>query len=77
MAQGFKKEKSSGEGKRKNTSLLKFCVEGYIELQVKDLVDKIAADEAKAKIVVDDKKIPFRYSEILLTNEPDKTRRMI
>lgn len=69
------KEKSSGEGKRKNTSLLKFCVEGYIELQVKDLVDKIAADEAKAKIVVDDKKIPFRYSEILLTNEPDKTRR--
>jgi hypothetical protein len=69
------KEKTSGEEKRKNASLLKFCVEGFIELQVKDLVDRIAADEAKAKIVIDGKKISFRYSEILLTNEADKARR--
>ena len=72
---GDLKEKTGGEERKKNASLLKFCVEGYLELQVRDLVDKIAAAEAKAKIVIDGRKIPFRYSEILLTNEPDKARR--
>ncbi len=69
------KDKSTGEEKRKAASLLKFCVEGYIERQTKDLIDKIAEDEAGTKIIIDNKKVPFRYSEILLANEPDKVKR--
>jgi hypothetical protein len=69
------KDRSTGDEKKKASCLLKFCTEGFIEAQTKTLVDEIAGDETKAKIVVDGKKIPFRYSEILLTNEPDKARR--
>jgi hypothetical protein len=69
------KEESAGEEKKKASFLLKFCTEGYMEMQTKSLIDEIAEDEARAKITVDGKKIPFRYSEILLSNEPDKIKR--
>jgi len=69
------KEKSAGEEKKKASFLLKFCTEGYMEMQTKSLIDEIAEDEARAKITVDGKKVPFRYSEILLSNEPDKIKR--
>jgi len=71
------KDNSSGEDKKKASYLLKFCTEGYLERKVKDLVDRIAEDEAKAKIEIDGKEVPFRYSEILLANEPDKVKRDI
>lgn len=69
------KDRSAGGQKKKASYLLRFCTEGFIEARTKTLVDEIAGDETKAKIVVDGKKIPFRYSEILLANEPDKARR--
>ncbi len=69
------KDKSTGWQKKKAASLLKFCIEGYIEAQTKNLVDKIAEDEAGAKIFIDGKEVPFRYSEILLANESDRGRR--
>jgi len=69
------KEKSTGEEKKKASFLLKFCTEGYMEMYAKDIIDSIAEDEARAKITVDGKKIPFRYSDILLSNEPDKIKR--
>lgn len=69
------RDKSAGEEKKKAAYLLKFCTEGYIERQVKDLIDKIAEDEAQAKINIEGRKVPFRYSEILLANEPDKVKR--
>ncbi len=70
------KHKSSGEEKRKAAYLLKFSAEGYIERQAKDLVDRIAEQEAQAKIDIEDRQVPFRYSEIMLANEPDRARRM-
>jgi hypothetical protein len=69
------KDKSLGENRKKAAFLLKFCTEGYMERQVKELVDRIAQEEAQAKIDVEGKEIPFRYSEILLTNEPDRAKR--
>ncbi|GAH07227.1 unnamed protein product, partial [marine sediment metagenome] len=69
------KDKSTGKEKKKAAYLLKFCTEGYIERQVKDLIDKIAEDEAQAKIDIEGRKVPFRYSEILMVNEPDKIKR--
>src|SRR3972149_6707292 len=69
------KDKSTGEEKKKATYLLKFCTEGCIERQAKDLIDRIAEDEAQAKIVIEGRKVPFRYSEILLVNESDKIKR--
>lgn len=69
------KDESTGEEKKKATYLLKFCTEGYIERQTKDLIDRIAEDEAQAKVTIEGKEVPFRYSEILLVNEPDKIKR--
>ena len=69
------KDRSVGAEKKKASYLLKFCTEGYIEKQVKDLINKIAEDEAEAKIEIEGEKVPFRYSEILLANEPDKAKR--
>lgn len=69
------KDKSTGEDRKKAAYLLKFCTEGYMERQVKELVDKIAEEEAQAKINIEGSEVPFRYSEILLTNEPDRVKR--
>jgi len=69
------KDKRTGEEKKRAAYLLKFCTEGYLEKQTKGLIDKIAEDEAKAKIVIDGREVPFRYSEIMLLNEQDKVKR--
>lgn len=69
------KEDSSGEENKKYSYLVKFCGEGLIEQKVKELIDQIGEDEAKAVINIDDKKVSFRYSEVLLSNEPDKNKR--
>ncbi len=69
------KDKSFGEEKKKAAYLMRFCAEGYIERQVKDLIDRNAENEARANIVIEGKKVPFRYSEILLANESDKIKR--
>ncbi|MEA2016257.1 MAG: hypothetical protein U9O59_06095 [Actinomycetota bacterium] len=69
------KDKGTGEEKKKAAFLLKFCTEGYIEMQTGELVDKIAKDEAEAKVVIDGREVPFRYSEVMLSNEKDKIKR--
>jgi hypothetical protein len=69
------KDRSTGEDRVKAAYLLKFCTEGYMERQVKELVDRIAEEEAQAKIDIEGSEVPFRYSEILLTNEPDRAKR--
>jgi hypothetical protein len=69
------KDKSTREIRKKATYLLKFCTEGYMERQVKELVDRIAEEEAQAKINIEGIEVPFRYSEIMLTNEPDRAKR--
>ncbi|HJX02058.1 MAG TPA: hypothetical protein VJ348_02645, partial [Candidatus Humimicrobiaceae bacterium] len=69
------KDKSYSEEKKKAAYLLRFCAEGYIDRQTKGLIESIAEDEARANVVIEGKKVPFRYSEILLANESDKIKR--
>lgn len=69
------KDKSTGENREKAAYLLKFCTEGYMERQVKELVDRIAEEEAQTKINIKGNEFSFRYSEILLINEPDRAKR--
>ncbi|OFW46769.1 MAG: hypothetical protein A2163_06360 [Actinobacteria bacterium RBG_13_35_12] len=69
------KDRSTGEERKKAAYLLKFCTEGYIGRQTKKLTRRIAEDEARANVVIEGKKVPFRYSEILLANERDKAKR--
>jgi hypothetical protein len=69
------KDKSTGENRKKAAYLLKFCTEGYMERRVKELVDRIAEEEAQAKINIEGNEVSFRYSEILLINEPDRVKR--
>lgn len=68
-------DKGAGEERKKAAYLLKFCIEGYMEQQVKELADKFAEEEAKARIEIEGKDTPFRYSEIILANEPDRVKR--
>jgi hypothetical protein len=69
------KDKSTGEEKKKASYLMKFCMEGYLEMQTRELVDRIAEDESKAEVVIDGESVPFRYSEIVLLNQQDKAKR--
>lgn len=69
------KDRSYGEEKKKAAYLLRFCAEGYIDRQTKGLIESIAEEEAQANVVIEGKKVPFRYSEILLANESDKIKR--
>ena len=69
------KEKSDGEERKKYNYLFRFCAEGHIENKVKELADEIGEDEARSTIVIEGKDVPFRYSEVLLSNEPDRSKR--
>ncbi|MFH0701909.1 MAG: hypothetical protein V2B14_00005, partial [bacterium] len=55
--------------------MLKFCGETLIEKPVKELIDEMGEDEAKAKIQIEGNDVTYRYSEVLLSNEPDKAKR--
>lgn len=69
------KERSTGEEEKKTSYLLKFCTEGYLQKKVKSLYDRIATDEAKTRIKIDGEEVPYRYSEVILTNEANKEKR--
>jgi len=71
----LKQEAVSSDEKSRLYGLLKFCGEGLIENQVKELSDEIAEQEAKAIIEIDGNEVSYRYSEILLSNEADKAKR--
>jgi hypothetical protein len=69
------KDKAKGEDRKKYSYLLNFCGETLIEEPVKELVDEMGEDEAKAKIEIEGEAVSFRYSEVLLSNEPQKAKR--
>ena len=69
------KDKAKGEARKKYSYLLKFCGETLIEKPVKELIDEMGEDEAKAKIQIEGNDVTYRYSEVLLSNEPDKAKR--
>src|SRR4030042_5112616 len=47
------KDEAAGEDRKKYSYLLKFCGETLIEKSVKELIDEIGGDEARAKINID------------------------
>ena len=71
----LKSESSSPVEISRLSNLLQLCGEGLLENQVRDLSDEIAEQEAKATLDIDGKEVSFRYSEITLSNEPDKAKR--
>ncbi|MCL4385994.1 MAG: hypothetical protein M1326_06755 [Cyanobacteria bacterium] len=66
---------SSGENKKKAVFLFQFCTEGYLSKKYQKLSDTIANNEANTKINIDGKDYSFRYSDVLISNEPDKNKR--
>ena len=61
--------------KKKLAYLKKFCAEGNLENHARDFIDLIGQEEASCIIEIDGKEVPFRYSEVLLSNEADKVKR--
>lgn len=68
-------DSTEGDNKKKAGFLFQFCTEGYLSKKYQKISDKIANDEAMAKINIDDQDYAFRYSGIILSNEPDKNKR--
>ena len=66
---------ASGEEKRRLATLLAFAIEGFMGEQTKELGDELANTEGKATVTVDGEQVAFRYSSVLLANEPDRERR--
>ncbi|MDD5660060.1 MAG: hypothetical protein PHR39_08655, partial [Actinomycetota bacterium] len=66
---------SIGDNKKKARLLFQFCTEGYLSKKYQKISDKIANNEAISKIDIDGRDYAFRYSDILLSNEPDKSKR--
>jgi hypothetical protein len=60
---------------KKLSYLTRFCGEGLIENCAKELVDRIGEKEAKAAIDVEGQQVSYRYSDVLIANEPDKAKR--
>jgi hypothetical protein len=71
----LKSEASSPVEISRLSNLLQLCGEGLLENQVRDLSDEIAEQEARATLDIDGKEVSFRYSEVTLSNEPDKAKR--
>jgi len=68
-------DSSNGDNKKKAGYLFQFSTNTYLSKKYQKILDKIANDEAMAKINIDGQDYSFRYSDILLSNEPDKNKR--
>jgi hypothetical protein len=66
---------SSGDTKKKAGYLFQFSTDTYLGKKYQKISDKIANEEAMAKINVEGQEYSFRYSDIMLSNEPDKNKR--
>lgn len=72
--ENLRKEKK-GEERRRLYYLFHFCTKEYIRQQVKKIKQEIVQEEAKAKIMIDDEKVSFRKSKVIISNEPNHERR--
>jgi len=61
--------------KKRLAYLLELTVEGFFGAETKELSDEIANTETQATVEVDGESIPYRYSSVVLANEPDRERR--
>lgn len=66
---------SEGDNKKKSRFLFQFCTDAYLGKKYQKISDKIANNEALAKINIEGQDYSFRYSDIMLSNEPDKNKR--
>jgi hypothetical protein len=55
--------------------LLDFCATGYLQAKTRELDERLAATEAAARVVWDDRELPYRMVPVYLANEPDAHRR--
>jgi len=68
-------DRSDGDNKKRSRFLFQFCTDAYIGKKYQKISDKIANNEATAKINIEGQDYSFRYSDIILSNEPDKNKR--
>ena len=68
-------DSSTGDNKKKAEYLFQFITDTYLGKKYQKISDKIANDEAMAKINIEGQDYSFRFSDIMLSNEPDKNKR--
>ena len=55
--------------------LLDFVATGYLQAKTRELDERLAAAEAAARVVWDERELPYRMVPVYLANEPDAHRR--
>ncbi|MBN1298112.1 MAG: hypothetical protein JW997_00335 [Actinobacteria bacterium] len=71
----MRKASKNADETKKLSYLIRFCGEGLVENYARELVDRIGEQEANATVKIDGKDISYRYSDVLLANEADKSKR--
>ncbi len=66
---------ADGDEKKRLAYLMQLTVEGFFGAETKELSDEIANTETQATVELDGESIPYRYSSVVLANEPDRERR--
>ena len=67
---------NSDEGlKRSLRYILEFVVDGYMENQVKNLVEEYYTLEATLQVEIDGEKLPYRYAAVKIANEDNREKR--
>ncbi|HEY3422885.1 MAG TPA: hypothetical protein VGK13_06965 [Methanocellaceae archaeon] len=64
-----------GVERRRMDYLYAQLIEGFIGRKTADISDKVDTAETRAEIEIDGKKVPFRYTSVVLSNEPDRSKR--
>lgn len=77
LIEDIKRQRSTkyGADRLRMNYLYAFLVSTYIGRKTTELNDRISTYEAKAEVDIDGKKIPFRYTSVTMTNEPDHQKR--
>jgi hypothetical protein len=65
----------SSETTRRELYLAAFAADGFMDMAVGELTDKIVSAETKAVVEFEGRKIPFRMSPVVLANEPNARAR--
>ena len=64
-----------GVERRRMDYLYAQLIEGFIGRKTADISDKVDTAETRTEIEIDGKKVPFRYTAVMLGNEPDRNKR--
>ncbi len=69
------RDASDGEDRRQNSMLYSFIASEYIGNIVKELDEKYMTEDAKAKVDIDGKEVPYRQVSIMISNEDSREKR--